>query len=253
MKALVTGASLGIGRDMTRYLVDLGYEVFAVARDVAKLEELHHELGDRVKIITADISKKENCIELHKSLREENIDLVINNAGFGIFGNFTETDLERELNLIDTNITAVHILTKLFLQDMVKQDKGKILNVSSIAGSSPGPLMAAYYSSKAYVLRLTESISEELKKQKSNVTISVLCPGPVATNFNNVADVKFSIKALSSEYVAKYAIDKTLKGKLIIIPGWKIKILRVLSKISPDKLTMKVVYKNQTRKNKNIE
>lgn len=248
MKALVTGASSGIGRDMTRYLVDLGYEVYAVARDVEKLEQLQHELGDRVKVITADISKKENCIELHEELKEEKIDLLINNAGFGIFGNFTETDLEKEIDLINTNITAVHILTKLFLKDMVKENKGKILNVSSIAGSSPGPLMAAYYSSKAYVLRLTQSISEELKKQNSNVTISVLCPGPVATNFNNVANVKFSIKALSSEYVAKYAIDKTLKGQLMIIPGIKIKLLRILSKISPDKLTMKVVYKNQTRK-----
>jgi len=247
-KALVTGASSGIGRDMTRYLVDLGYEVFAVARDIEKLEQLQQELGERVKVIVADISKKENCIELYNSLKDENIHLLINNAGFGIFGNFVETDLERELNLIDTNITAVHILTKLFLQDMVKQNKGKILNVSSIAGSSPGPLMAAYYASKAYVLRLTEGISEELKKQKSNVTISALCPGPVATNFNNVANVKFSIKPLSSEYVAKYAIDKTLKGKLLIIPGIKIKILRVLSKIAPDKLTMKIVYKNQTRK-----
>lgn len=248
MKALVTGASSGIGRDMTRYLVGLGYEVFAVARNIEKLEELNHELGDRVKVISADISKKEVCTELHENLKNAKIELVINNAGFGIFGNFTETDLEKELNLIDTNITAVHILTKLFLQDMVKENRGRILNVSSIAGSSPGPLMAAYYSSKAYVLRLTESISEELKKQKSNVTVSVLCPGPVETNFNNVANVKFSISALSSEYVAKYAIDKALKGKLIIIPGWKIKVLRILSKIVPDRLSMSVVYKNQKYK-----
>lgn len=248
MRALVTGASSGIGRDMTRYLVSLGYEVYAVARSIERLEALQHELGERVKIISADVSKKESCIELHNQLKEKNIDLVVNNAGFGVFGNFNETDLEKELNLIDTNITAVHILTKLFLKDMVERNSGKILNVASIAGTSPGPLMAAYYSSKAYVLRLTESISEELKKQKSDVTVSVLCPGPVATNFNNVANVKFSIKALSSEYVAKYAIDKTLKGKLVIIPGIKIKILRMLSKISPDKLTMKVVYANQTRK-----
>ena len=248
MRALVTGASSGIGRDMTRYLVSLGYEVFAVARNIEKLEELQNELGDRVKIISADISKKESCIELHNKLKEKNIDLVVNNAGFGVFGNFNETDLDKELNLIDTNITAVHILTKLFLKDMVAKNSGKILNVASIAGTSPGPLMAAYYSSKAYVLRLTESISEELKKQNSEVTVSVLCPGPVATNFNNVANVKFSLKALSSEYVAKYAIDKTLKGKLVIVPGMKIKILRALSKISPDKLTMKVVYANQTRK-----
>lgn len=248
MKALVTGASSGIGRDITRYLVELGYEVFAVARDIEKLEELQKKLGEKVRIISSDLSKKESCIELYNTLKEDNIDLLINNAGFGIFGNFNETDLEKELNLINTNITAVHILTKLFLKDMVNKNSGKILNVASIAGVAPGPLMATYYSSKAYVLRLTEAIYEELREQKSNVTISALCPGPVATNFNNVANVKFSIKALSSEYVAKYAIDKTLKGKLIIIPGIKIKLLRILSKISPDKLTMKIVYKNQTRK-----
>lgn len=247
-KALVTGATSGIGRDITRYLASLNYEVYAVGRNIEKLEELQNELGKNVKTIKMDISSKENCIALYEEIKDKNIDLLVNNAGFGVFGNFTETDLEKEVNLINTNITAVHVLTKLFLKDMVKNNKGKILNVASIAGFAPGPLMAAYYSSKAYVLRLTESIYEELKKQKSNVTISVLCPGPVATNFNNVANVKFSIKALSSEYVAKYAIDKTLKGKLVIVPGMKIKILRILSKLSPDKLSMKIIYQNQKRK-----
>lgn len=250
MKALVTGASSGIGRDITRYLVSKDYKVFAIARNTAKLDDLKQKLGEKVKIISADISDKDTCIKIYNDLKDENIDLLVNNAGFGIFGNFVETDLEKEINLIDTNITAVHILTKLFLKDMVKRNSGKILNVSSIAGMSPGPLMAAYYSSKAYILRLTQSIYEELKKKKSNVTVSILCPGPVATNFNNVANVHFSLKALSSEYVAKYAIDKTLKGKLVIIPGIKIKILHILSKISPDKLTMKIVYANQTRKSK---
>ena len=247
-KALVTGATSGIGRDITRYLASLNYEVYAVGRNIEKLEELQNELGKNVKTIKMDISSKENCIALYEEIKDKNIDLLVNNAGFGVFGNFTETDLEKEVNLINTNITAVHVLTKLFLKDMVKNNKGRILNVASIAGFAPGPLMAAYYSSKAYVLRLTESIYEELKKQKSNVTISVLCPGPVATNFNNVANVKFSIKALSSEYVAKYAIDKTLKGKLVIVPGMKIKILRILSKLSPDKLTMKIIYQNQKTK-----
>lgn len=247
-KALVTGATSGIGRDVTRYLASLNYEVYAVGRNIEKLEELQNELGKNVKTIKMDISSKENCIALYEEIKDKNIDLLVNNAGFGVFGNFTETDLEKEVNLINTNITAVHVLTKLFLKDMVKNNKGRILNVASIAGFAPGPLMAAYYSSKAYVLRLTESIYEELKKQKSNVTISVLCPGPVATNFNNVANVKFSIKALSSEYVAKYAIDKTLKGKLVIVPGMKIKILRILSKLSPDKLTMKIIYQNQKKK-----
>ena len=248
MKALVTGATSGIGHDMTRYLVSLGYKVFAVGRNRERLDEIQNEFKDNVKTIELDISSKENCYNLYNQLKEENIDFVINNAGFGIFGEFTETDLERELNLINTNIVAVHILTKLFLKDMVKRDSGRILNVASIAGMAPGPLMASYYASKAYVIRLTEGVYEELKKQHSNVTISTLCPGPVATNFNNVANVKFSMKALPSEFVAKYAINNAIKGRLIIVPGFGIKALRILNKISPDKLTMKVIYKNQKRK-----
>ena len=193
-----------------------------------------------------DLSKRENVIQLHEKVKD--IDILINNAGFGVFGNFTETNLEKELDLIDTNITAVHILTKLYLQDMKKKNKGQILNVSSISAFMPGPLMDAYYSSKAYVLRLSEGIKEELKKEKSNVKISVLCPGPVKTNFNNVADVKFNLPSLTSEYVAKYAIDKMFKGKFIIIPGIKIKIIRILAKLSPNNITSKVVYKMQERK-----
>lgn len=248
MKALVTGASSGIGRDMARYLASLGYTVYAVGRDERKLSDLKNELGEKIQVIIKDLSVKENAISLYEELKMENIDLVVNNAGFGIFGEFADTDLEREISLINTNITAVHILTKLFLKDMLRENKGKILNVASIAGFAPGPLMGAYYASKAYVLRLTESVYEELKKKKSDVTISTLCPGPVDTNFNNVANVKFSIKALPSEYVAKYGIDKALKGKLIIVPGIIPKLCRFFSKITPDKLSMKVVYANQTKK-----
>lgn len=248
MKALVTGASSGIGRDMARYLASLGYTVYAVGRDERKLLSLKNELGDKIQVIIKDLSVKENAISLYEELKMENIDLVVNNAGFGVFGEFADTDLEKEISLINTNITAVHILTKLFLKDMLRENKGKILNVASIAGFAPGPLMGAYYASKAYVLRLTESVYEEVKKKKSNVTISALCPGPVDTNFNNVANVKFSIKALPSEYVAKYGIDKALKGKLIIVPGIIPKLCRFFSKITPDKLSMKVVYANQTKK-----
>lgn len=248
MKALVTGASSGIGRDMARYLASLGYTVYAVGRDERKLSDLKNEFGEKIQVIIKDLSVKENAISLYEELKMENIDLVVNNAGFGVFGEFADTDLEREISLINTNITAVHILTKLFLKDMLRENKGKILNVASIAGFAPGPLMGAYYASKAYVLRLTESVYEELKKKKSDVTISTLCPGPVDTNFNNVANVKFSIKALPSEYVAKYGIDKALKGKLIIVPGIIPKLCRFFSKITPDKLSMKVVYANQTKK-----
>ena len=167
MNALVTGASSGIGRDMARYLVKLGYKVFAVGRNKEKLSNLKEELGENVEIIEKDISTKEKCIELYEELKNENIDFVINNAGFGVFGKFTETNLEKEVNLINTNITAVHTLTKLFLKDMVAKNEGRILNVASIAGFAPGPLMAAYYSSKAYVLRLTESIYEELRRENA--------------------------------------------------------------------------------------
>ena len=250
MKALITGASSGIGRDMARYLSTLGYDIIAVAQNEERLKALQSELKTNVEIISMDLSKKENCINLYEKTKNENIDLLINNAGFGVFGTFDETDLEREISLINTNITAVHILTKLFLKDMIKRNSGRILNVSSIASFAPGPLMGAYYSSKAYVTSMTKGIYRELKKRKSKVHISVLCPGPVATNFNNVAGVHFSIKELSSEYVAKYAIDKTLKNKLVIVPGFLNKVIRVLSKIAPSKLASEIVYHKQTRKNK---
>jgi len=248
MKALITGASSGIGRDMARYLSTLGYDIIAVAQNEERLKALQSELKTNVEIISMDLSKKENCINLYEKTKNENIDLLINNAGFGVFGTFDETDLEREISLINTNITAVHILSKLYLKDMIKKDSGRILNVSSIASFAPGPLMVAYYASKAYVTRMSQGIYRELKKKKSNVHISVLCPGPVATNFNNVAGVHFSIKELSSQYVAKYAIDKTLKNKLVIVPGFLNKVMRILSKIAPSKLSSEVVYHNQTRK-----
>ena len=254
MRALVTGASSGIGRDMARYLNSLGYDLIITARDKEKLEELKNELNENndklVDVIVKDLSKTEECMSLYNEIKEkyEFVDIVINNAGFGLCGEFKDTNLERELSMIDTNIKAVHILTKLFLKDMVEKDKGRIMNVSSIAGFMPGPLMATYYSTKNYVLRLSQAIKEELNKSKSNVKISVLCPGPVNTNFNNVANVRFALKGVSSEYVAKYGIDKMLKNKTIITVGWKIKIARVLSKIAPDTIVSKVCYHMQRRK-----
>ncbi len=246
MRALVTGASSGIGRDMARELDKLGYDLVLVARDEEKLNDVKNSLKGNAEVISMDLAVADNCKKLHDMAKD--IDILINNAGFGAFGEFTNTDLDKELSLINTNITAVHILTKLYLQDMVKKNSGHILNVASIAGFMPGPLMCAYYSSKAYVVRLSEGIREELKKQKSNVKISVLCPGPVNTNFNNVADVRFKLPSFSSEFVAKYAIDKMLKNKFMIVPGIKIKLARIMSKISPNNITSKVVYMMQERK-----
>ena len=254
MIALITGASSGIGRDMARILNNLNYDIIITARNEENLKELKKELNEKnnnkVDIYLADLSKEEECLKLYNEVKEkyQNIDLLINNAGFGLCGKMINTDLETEMKMVDTNIKAVHILTKMFLKDMVERDSGRILNVASVASFMAGPLMATYYATKNYVLRFSQAIREELRKDKSNVRISVLCPGPVNTNFNKVANVRFALKGLSSEYVAKYAINKTLKGKFLIIPGWKIKIVRFLSKISPDTISTKICYHMQSKK-----
>ena len=258
MWALITGASSGIGRDTARYLYEnFEYNLILVARNKEKLESLKQELEESKKtdnkpkeiiIIEKDLSKQQNCKDLYNETKNINIDFLINNAGFGEFGEFTNTDLEKEIDLINTNITAVHILTKLYLKEMVNKNSGHILNVASIAGMEPGPLMAAYYASKAYVIRLTRAINKELKKKKSNVKMSILCPGPVNTNFNNVANVVFKAPSMPSEKVAKYGIDKALKGKLIIIPGLLNKSVRFFSKTLPDAILEEVSYHIQRRK-----
>lgn len=246
MKALITGASSGIGRDIAINLSKKGYDLILVARDLEKLNEVKSKLHTNVEVVSMDVSNAENCKELHE--KYQNIDILVNNAGFGDCGYFTKTNLDKELKMIDTNIVAYHVLTKLYLQDMKQKNSGKILNVASIAGFMPGPLMATYYSTKAYVVRLSEAIREELKKENSKVQISILCPGPVNTNFNKVADVQFALKGLSSEYVAKYAVDKLFKGKFYIVPGWKIKLARFGAKIAPNNLVAKICYNMQRRK-----
>lgn len=250
MKALITGASSGIGRDMARILGSKGYNLSLVARNEEELKKLAMELEKRdkikVEIIATDLSKEENCKEIHNRIHD--VDILINNAGFGDCGYFTKTSLDKEISMINTNITAYHILTKLYLQDMVEKNSGKILNVASIAGFMPGPLMATYYATKNYIVTLSESIREELKKENSKVQISILCPGPVSTNFNKVANVKFKLKEANSMQVAQYAIKKLEKGKFYIIPGVSIKLARIGSKLAPTKFVSKIAFKVQKRK-----
>lgn len=248
MKALITGASSGIGKDMARYMSDLGYDLVIVARRKSLLEELKETLKTNITVEVCDISKKENCISLFE--KHKDIDILINNAGFGTFGNFSETDLDTEINLINTNITGLHVLTKLYSIEMEKRNSGHILNVASLAGFMPGPLMATYYASKNYVIALSRAINKELKKKNTKVRISILCPGPVKTNFNNVAGVKFKMKSFSSEYVAKFGIDRMLKRKEIIIPGFMNKCAIFFTKILPWKWMSGVVYNIQKSKNK---
>ncbi len=248
MKALITGASSGIGLDMARYLATQKCELILVAKDKEKLEKVQETLPTKVTIIVADLSNEQKVKELYVLTKKENIDILINNAGFGDFGYFTETDLNKEINMIDTNIRAVHILTKSFLKDMEKRDSGYILNVASSAAFQPGPLMATYYATKSYVYQLTEAIYYEQKKKKSNVHVSVLCPGPVATNFNNVANVNFAVKPLTSEYVARYAIDNMFKEKMLIIPGFKMKCAKFFGRFVSDKFLLRMAYRIQRRK-----
>lgn len=248
MKALITGASSGLGRDFAIILSNMGYDLILVARRKSRLESLKEELKTNVEIIPLDISSTYNCMKLYNKVKDEDIDILINNAGFGIFGEFTNTNIDKELDLIDLNIKALHVLTKLFLNDFVKKDKGYILNVASVASFSPGPLMASYYASKSYVLNLTEAIYEELKQKGSNVYIGTLCPGPVDTEFNNVAKVEFKTKSLSSKYVADYAIRKMFDNKMLIIPGFKMKCFYILRRFMPVKSTLKIIYKMQVEK-----
>lgn len=246
MRALITGASSGIGRDIAKELSQKGYDLILVARNLEKLNEVKEKLETNVETVSMDISNLENCKQLHEKYKD--IDILVNNAGFGDCGYFDKTNLEKELQMINTNIVAYHVLTKLYLKDMKAKNSGKILNVASIAGFMPGPLMATYYSTKAYVVRLSEAIREELKKENSKVQISILCPGPVDTNFNKVADVQFALKGLSSEYVAKYTTDKLFKGKFYIVSGWKIKLAKFGAKIAPNALVAKICYNMQKKK-----
>lgn len=251
MKALITGASSGIGKEMAIYLSNLGHELILVAKDKEKLEELQKSLKTKTKVVVVDLSDEKKVKDLYLLVKNDDIDILINNAGFGLFGDYKEVDIKTELNMIDVNIKAVHLLTRLFLKDMVKKNNGYILNVASSAGLlKGGPLMSTYYATKSYVVNFTRAIYEELRRNKSNVKISLLCPGPVDTNFNKVANVEFNLKSLSAEYVAKYAIDEMFKNKLMIIPGRSTKIGVFFSRFLPEKLLLKITYNIQRKKKK---
>lgn len=248
MKALVTGASSGIGKEIVYYLASLGIDLIIVARNKENLEKIKKDVNVNVKIITMDLKIKENVFKLYDIVKSDNIDILINNAGFGLFGTFDETDLNRELEMIDLNVTTYHILTKLFLKDFLKKDSGYILNVCSSAGFMAGPRLSTYYATKNYITKLTLAINEELRQKKSNVSISALCPGPVNTNFNKVAHGEFAINEISPKYVAKLGIDKMFKKKMLIVPTFKMKLTLFLTRFAPLKLQLAITYHIQGKK-----
>ena len=248
MLALVTGASSGIGRDMAREQSRRGYDLIITARRRDRLEELAEKLPTRVRVIEMDLSRADNCRRLHELTAEEPVDVLINNAGFGVFGAFEESDLERELEMLDINIRATHMLTKLYLRDFLRRGEGMILNVSSSAAFLPGPLLSSYYASKAYVLRLTEAIHEELRRKGSAVYIGALCPGPVKTEFDRVAGVHFSVKGMDSGRVARYALDQMFRRRMVIIPGAQMKLARQMTRLLPQQMLLRAAWHLQERK-----
>lgn len=245
MKILITGASSGIGRDMARYLSSKENELILVSSNKDKLESVSKALINS-SVYVCDLSNNDNVNKLCEYILKEKPDFVINNAGFGAFGFYDEISLDREIEMINVNIVALHKITKTCLEYM---DNGHILNVSSSAGLMPGgPMLNTYYATKNYVRSYSLGLYKELKKKNKNIHISILCPGPVNTNFNKVAIGTFSIKGLSSKYVARYAIDKCLKNKLIIVPGFKVKLGVFFSRFLPTKLVLSILFKIQHRK-----
>lgn len=238
MIALVTGASSGIGRDIARSLAKHGINVIITARRRDRLIELKNELiekyGVKVMYIAADLSNQNQVFKLYDAVKKYNIDIFINNAGFGVFGEFTETNLERELDMIDVNIKAFHILFKLFTRDFKKRGCGYILNTASSAGFIPGPFFSSYYASKSYIIRMTQAVAEELRG--TGVHVSMLCSGPVATEFSETARVKFRTIPYSSEKLAEHAVREMFAGKLMICENAFSKAMVILGKFVPERV-----------------
>lgn len=247
--AVITGASSGIGTEFAKRLAKEGYPLVLVARRKERLEHLAQELNTECIILTADLSNMDECKRMMQELDSIEIDVFINNAGFGYCGETLSIDTETELNMIDLNVKAMHLLAKLALDKMVERNKGYVLNIASSAGLLPaGPYMSTYYATKAYVTSFTRGIAEELRRRHSDVYVGCLCPGPVDTEFNKVANVEFALKGISAETCANYAVTQMFKKKITIVPAFKMKALVVLARFVPTKLYIKIAAKQQRKK-----
>ena len=252
MRALITGAGSGIGREMAIYLDSLSYELILVDKNDVSLEKLKSDLKNAHKFIVTDLSDLKKVKDLYIITRKDNIDMLINNAGFGLYGDYNNCDLLTELDMINVNVVAAHVLTRMFLKDMVKKNKGYVLNVASSAGLlRGGPLMSCYYGTKGYVVDFTCALYEELRRNKSRVVVSCLCPGPVSTNFNEVAGVSFNIKSVSARDVARYGLRMMYsKHKLIIVPSFRVRFGVFVSRFLPVKMLLRITYNIQRKKGK---
>jgi hypothetical protein len=236
--ALVTGAASGLGYELATLLAEDGYKLFLVDIDVNRLNQVKTNLVNNfnVEVVTLvrDLSLKNVAQDIFNAIGGEPIDVLINNAGFGLFGSFVETDWERESEMLHVHVITTTHLTKLVLEGMVKRGSGRILNMSSLAAFQPGPLMAIYYASKGFMLSFSEAIANELKG--TGVTVTALCPGPTKTAFQktvsaNTGDNKITFNMASAKAVALYGYKSMLKGKTYAIPGKFNKFLAVLPRL----------------------
>jgi short-subunit dehydrogenase len=255
---LVTGASSGIGLELAREFAAGGYGLVLVARSEKRLEELAAELrgrhGAEARVVARDLARPESPEEIFAELQGAGVavDVLVNNAGFATFGPFAETDLGRELEELRVNVVALTHLTKKFLPGMLGRRRGGVLNVASTAAFQPGPLMAVYYATKAYVLSFSEALAEELRG--TGVTVSVLCPGPTATGFSARADMQDSglfkgmLRVADAKSVARAGYEGFRAGKRIVIPGLLNKVGAQSIRLAPRGLATRVVKGMQARR-----
>lgn len=253
--AVITGASSGIGASFAERFAREGYSLVLVARRLERLEALERKLRQEmtdvqeILLICADLSKICEVRRVFAELGSRRILFFINNAGFGECGYFLDTDAEKELAMIDVNVKAVHLATKLALQRMESAGKGYVLNVASSAGLIPaGPYMAAYYATKAYVTSLTRAIAVELREQKSTLYIGALCPGPVDTEFNDAANVKSALKGISADDCVDYAVDMMKKRKVVIVPSLTMQMAVNLGRLLPQSAYIQLTAHQQKKK-----
>lgn len=251
--AVITGASSGIGSAMARELSRRGAFVILSGRNEKALELLADELGhDKAVVIPADLGTTEGCKRLYSESLMYSPNILINNAGFGIYGLFSETDADRETQLIDLDVRAVHIMSKLYGDAFERQGGGYILNVGSLAGFMPGPLMSSYYAAKAYVIRHTQAVWLEKLFTGSKVRVSVLCPGPVQTPFNERAGIRGSIKGISPEQCAREAVKGMELGLPMIFPSASAKAVAVGSFFAPALISGAAAYFMQRASKKRV-
>lgn len=250
--AVVTGASSGIGLEFVKQLARQGYPLLLVARRRKRLfyiEWKMREAGVRCEALVADLAKEDGREKLERWMRRHEVEVFINNAGFGLAGSFSGTDLSREQEMIDLNVYAMHTLMKIALKAMRPAGGGYILNVASSAGLFPGgPYMATYYATKAYVASLTQGVAEELRLEGSSMYVGCLCPGPVNTEFNKVAEVRFALKGITPERCVRAALKGMKRRKTVIVPTLTMKAAVLAGRLLPGRLTVKMVAGQQRKK-----